>query len=524
MESENEKQSYRVLQIAKILKRNDFLHDMAPQKLRIILEELGPTYIKLGQIMSMRPDLIPNDYCEELIYLRSEVSSMPYSQVEKIIQEEFGIKSSRQIFISIETKPLGSASIAQVHRAVLKDGTSVVIKVQRPGIRIKMQNDVEILKKAVVLLKLKPDLGNPLDYKTILEELWLMAQQEMDFLIEASHLDEFKRLNSEVLYIDCPKAEKSLTTSRILVMEYIDGVPISGTQELLDLGYDLNEIAVKLAESYSKQILDDGFFHADPHPGNISVKDGKIIWLDFGMMGRLSVREKELLTMAVSAIQREDVSQLKNVVLSMGVFRKKINHPELYNDIDSLINKYAAMDFSSMNLGTIIMEIVNVAVRHQIGMPQGITMLSRGLITIEGVLAKTDPELNFAMVASIHMLGKTRDWQKEFKGLCLTAVAFLKKGIDIPLYITDILKMTVKGQTKINLEITGSEEPLRKIDQMIDKLNTAIICSALLIGSSLICTTNMEFKMLGIPVLGGIGFFLAIILGTWLVVRILKSE
>jgi ubiquinone biosynthesis protein len=208
----------------------------------------------------------------------------------------------------------------------------------------------------------------------------------------------------------------------------------------------------------------------------------------------------------------------------MGVFRKKINHPELYNDIDSLINKYAAMDFSSMNLGTIIMEIMNVAVRHQIGMPQGITMLSRGLITIEGVLAKTDPELNFAMVASIHMLGKTRDWQKEFKGICLTAVAFLKKGIDIPLYITDILKMTVKGQTKINLEITGSEEPLRKIDQMVDKLNTAIICSALLIGSSLICTTNMEFKMLGIPVLGGIGFFLAIILGTWLVVRILKSE
>ncbi|MGB4659587.1 MAG: AarF/ABC1/UbiB kinase family protein, partial [Mobilitalea sp.] len=307
MEPEIEKHSNRVLQIVEVLKSNNLLHGMTPQKLRSILEELGPTFVKLGQIMSMRSDLIPNEYCEELAYLRSEVSPMSYNQVKKIIQDEYGIKSYREIFNSIDENPLGSASIAQVHHAVLKNGTSVVIKVQRPGIRQKMYNDVEILKKAVMLLKLKPDLGNPLDYKTILEELWLTAQQEMDFLIEASHLEEFRRTNSEIVYIDCPRVEKALTTLHILVMEYIDGIPISNTQELLDLGYDLNEIAVKLAESYSKQILDDGFFHADPHPGNICVKDGKIIWLDLGMMGRLSAREKELLTAAVKAIQSEDV-------------------------------------------------------------------------------------------------------------------------------------------------------------------------------------------------------------------------
>lgn len=167
---------------------------------------------------------------------------MHYNQVKKIIQDEYGIESYREIFNWIDENPLGSASIAQVHHAVLKNGTSVAIKVQRPGIRQKMYNDVEILKKAVMLLKLKSSFGDPLDYKTILEELWLTAQQEMDFLIEASHLDEFRRTNSEIVYIDCPRVEKSLTTSHILVLEYIDGIPISNTQELCDLGYDLNEI------------------------------------------------------------------------------------------------------------------------------------------------------------------------------------------------------------------------------------------------------------------------------------------
>ena len=177
-----------------------------------------------------------------------------------------------------------------------------------------------------------------------------------------------------------------------------------------------------------------------------------------------------------------------------------------------------------MNLGTIIKELMNIAVRHHIGIPQGITMLSRGLITIEGVLAETSPELNFTNVASVHMLGKTMDWQKELKGLYITVSNVLRKGVDIPLYIADILKMTAKGQTKVNLEITGSEVPLRHIDCMVNKLIVAIICAALLIGSSLICTTDMSLKLMGIPALGGIGFFLALILGLWLIYKILRND
>ena len=514
----------RVSEMLDILKQNDVAHGLTPQKLRKIMEELGPTFVKLGQILSMRSDLIPSAYCEELTRLRSQVTPMPFSQVKQVIRQEYGVKSIHEIFLSFESQSIGSASIAQVHRAVLRNGNPVVVKVQRPGIKEVMGRDVAILRKAISLVKLAPDLGDPLDFKVMLEEMWVVAQQEMDFLIEASHLEEFEKLNREIQYVGSPKVEKHLTTSRILVMEYIEGIPIDHKDELLEQGYDLNEIAMKLAANYTKQILGDGFFHADPHPGNIAVREGKIIWLDLGMVGKISQRDRSMLSTAVQAIMHDDVYELKSVVLSMGVLRQSVNHAALYNDIDLMMTKYAKADFASINLGKFIVELNDLTNRHHIGMPEGISMLGRGLMTIEGVLADINPDINFIEIVTYHLAEKEIDLKKELKETSVTALNTLRKTLDIPAHLADILKMTVKGQTKINLEITGSEEPLAKIDSMVNKIILAIICAGLLIGSSLVCTTDMNGKLFGIPALGAIGFFLAVILGGIIVYDVLKKK
>ncbi|MEG0598186.1 MAG: AarF/UbiB family protein, partial [Oscillospiraceae bacterium] len=426
------KSDSRISEMLGVLKKNDIAHGLTPKKLRTILEELGPTFVKLGQILSMRSDLIPSEYCDELTSLRSHATPFSFSEVKGVIAQEYGVKSWREVFSSLEAVPLGSASIAQVHQAVLKDGRAVVVKVQRPGIKETMGQDIAILRRAIALVKFAPELGNPLDFKIMVEEMWVVAQQEMEFLIEASHLEEFAKLNQDVAYVSCPKVEKHLTTSKILVMEYVEGVSIDNGAMLSALGYDRDEIAQKLAANYAKQVLDDGLFHADPHPGNIVIREGKIVWLDLGMVGRITGRDKEQFSAALKAMIHGDVMELKNVALSIGIVRQKLNHAALYNDIDLMLARYSTADFASINLGQFLVEMNDLMSRHHIGMPEGVSMLGRGMMTLEGVLSGLSPKINFMEIITRHMVGKEFDLQKELKETGAAALVTLRKSLDIP--------------------------------------------------------------------------------------------
>ena len=265
----------RLFEIIGVLKKHDILNGMNPTKFRTILEDLGPTFIKIGQILSNRPDLLSDSYIEELSNLRSNVSPMTYQEILDILSAEYDRKLF-QIFLSIERKPLGSASIAQVHKAVLKDGTDVVIKVQRENIRETMIADIKVLKKALKMLHVQKMFKDIVSFDDVLDELLSTSLEEMNFLIEAEHILEFYNENKELKYIKVPKVNKKLTTEKVLVMEYISGHNINECDKLIEDGYDLDEIASKLADNYIYQALDIGYFHADPHPNNIIITDGKI--------------------------------------------------------------------------------------------------------------------------------------------------------------------------------------------------------------------------------------------------------
>src|SRR5699024_7544210 len=326
----------RLREITAVLRRHNITKGVTPEKLRLILEDLGPTFIKLGQIMSMHSDILPKRYCDELMRLRSEVTPMPFQEVLDVIEESYG-RSWKRVFSSIEEKPQGSASIAQVHAAVLRTGEKVVVKVQRKGIYEKMARDIALLHKAVKLMP-PVSIKGMADLDLVLDELWSVTRDEMNFLTEAANMEEFARRNKDVNFVGTPALYQQYTTVNVLVMEYIDGCGIDDKESLIEQGYDLKEIGSKLVDNYIKQVMDDGFFHADPHSGNVKIRDGKIIWIDMGMMGRLTERDKDLIAEAVKGVAANDVALILEVVMALGEFQGHPDQSELYRDIGDLLS------------------------------------------------------------------------------------------------------------------------------------------------------------------------------------------
>ena len=523
---EDQGSATRLREMVEVLRARDIVHGITPEKLRLILEDLGPTFVKLGQIMSMRPDFLPQEYCDELMKLQTEANPLPFSVIEKVIEQEYQRRWTR-IFRSIDEEALGSASIAQVHCAVLLDGEKVVIKVQRPGVHDIMSKDIVLLKRAAGILKILGPAQDVVDFSMVLDELWAIAKQEMDFVMEANHIEEFRHANQDADFVSCPKVYRHLTTQHVLVMEYVDGIQIDDVAGLKAAGIDARRIGERLGENYVKQIVEDGYFHADPHPGNIWVRGGKIVWLDLGMMGRLSNKDRAAIRKAIFALAQHDVFEMKAAVLSLGVPQERIDHARLYQDIDALIAQYGDLDFRSLKMGILSRQIMNVLRSHHIAIAPGISMFCRGVMTIEGVMRLVCPEVSFVEIFARSMelsFAKGFNWREEAGKAKREGYILLRKSLQLPEQISDILKMTLSGQTKVNLELTGADEPLARLNKMINKLIIALLSAALLLGSSTICTTQMTPKIMEIPFLGVLGYLAAIVLSARLLWSILRGH
>ncbi|GAA0250755.1 AarF/UbiB family protein [Faecalicatena contorta] len=516
----------RLREILQVLGKHRITHGLTPAKLREILEDLGPTYVKLGQIMSMRSDMLPENYCRELTKLRTEVRPLPYSVVSGVIEEELK-EPAGNIFSQIEETPLGSASIAQVHPAVLKDGTKVVIKIQRPAIKEIMQDDIRLLKKAAGILKLAIGTEDLIDFRTILDELWKTTREEIDFLQEAANLSLFYENQKDIVYVTCPRVFHEFTTPRLLVMEYIDGIQIDETERLKELGYDMTEIGQKAAENYCKQILEDGFFHADPHPGNLWVAGGQIAWLDLGMTGRLTEHNKQLLKKAITAILEHDIYSLKNVLLAFGEPQERVNHARLYTDIDDILSKYMSMDFGTMKLGELIERMLSLVKDHRLAITPDITLLGRSMVTMEGTLAACAPDVNILQILSMHMsslLLKELDIKKLLRHKGRQLYTSMDKSMEIPAQISDLLNITKNGQAQLNLQLSDSEEIRADIHKTADRFVLSILAAALFIGSGMIIHVRTIPQWFGIPWISFLGYTVSGVIIVGLIIRILLAR
>ena len=503
-----------------VLKKYKITQGLTPEKLRLILQELGPTYIKLGQIMSLHSDILPKEYCEELMKLCSDVEPMPFEQVEEVLYESFGCKWN-EIFSRIDKKPLGAASIAQVHYAVLKNGDEVVVKVQRKGIHDIMSRDITMLHKAVRLVPPVPIKGI-VDFDMVLDEMWAVAQEEMNFLTEASNMEEFARNNKDIVFAATPCLYREYTTSCVLVMEYIDGYRIDDKENLQKDGYDLNEIGSKLVDNYIKQVIEDGFFHADPHPGNVHIRDGKIVWMDMGMMGRLSERDKKEIGKAVTGIALNDIGMIQDAVLAVGDFRGEPDTARLYKDIRMLIDKYGNQEMGQIDVAVFMQELMEIMKTNKIALPHGFTMLARGLTQMEGVLADIAPSINMVEIAAARLkeqMWQNFDWKSELKNTGKTLYKSAHRAITLPQQLARILEEYERGQTMINLDMHSSDQLSGLLHRLVRNIVMGLWVMALLISSSIVCTTDMKPRILGIPALGVLGYLFAVIIVLYTIVK-----
>lgn len=492
----------RVKKIIQIFRKHDILHGMTPEKMRMILEDMGPIFIKLGQILSMRPDFLDISYCDELKKLQTLAKPLPFADVKKVLQAEYHQDSSK-IFSWIDEHPLGSASMAQVHIAKLVSGEDVVIKILRPDIDEDIAQDILLLKRLTkAVLSFSRKENQVVDFMAVLDEMWAIARQEMDLLLEADHMDRFLKLNANDKKISCPRVFRLLTTSKVLVMDYIDGEFLTNTSFLGEI----------LAKNYVKQILDDGYFHADPHFGNLRLKNNQIFWLDFGMMGRLSFHDRNALRQIVIAFSMNDDLKLKSAILSLSDPDAKINQELFLRDVHELLEHYRLMDFKNLQMGELTRDIVHLLRNHKLKIAPQLSILAKSLLTFEGLLRQVFPQIRLIEIFTQHLeisFEKNFDWQKVKRD----GYIFFTKTMRLPDLLADMLKMTMHGETKVNLELTGSEEPLNRIDFMINKIILGMISSALLLGSSVICMTNMSPKFLEIPLVGVVGYFVAFLIG-----------
>ena len=511
----------RLKEITAVLRRHQVTRGVTPEKLRAILEELGPTYVKLGQIMSLHSDVLPQRYCDELMKLTSEVTPMPFETVEEVINRSYR-EDWHNIFSSIDRETLGSASIAQVHKARLLDGTDVIVKVERKGIYDIMARDIGLLKRAVGILPPVGGLKNVVDLEMVLDELWSTAQEEMDFLKEASNMEEFTRNNQGIRYIRCPKLYHEYTTSRVLVMEYIGGCPVDDKETLLAEGYDLGEIGRKLVNNYIKQVMEDGFFHADPHPGNVKVMDGKIVWIDMGMMGRLSYRDRNLMAQAVRAIAVGDIAMLEATITELGEIQGKVDSGKLYGELRDLMDRYGNASMGSIDAVEFFKDTMEVMKNNSIKLPHGMTMLVRGLTQMQGVLLGISPDINMAEIAAARLkeeMMQNFDFKAEAGKTGRRIYKAVGRTLDIPPLVKIALEEYLKGQSRINMELDSTKKFSDLMRRLVRNLVMGLWVMALLISSSIICTTDMKPRILGIPALGFFGYVLAFIICLYVFIR-----
>ena len=528
------KEKHRAVEMLGIFaKHNFYANGLTPEELRTTLEDLGPTYVKIGQIMSSRVDLLPESYCKELEKLRQNVKKLDPALARAVIEEETGKKIS-DIYSEFRDEPLGSASVGQAHYAVLKDGRKVVTKVRRPLIAEMMRKDFKLLKKLAgglsVVSENGADADDQLDLAEVIEEFEKVTEEELDFRTEAANTKFFREnCIEDPEVVTCPEVIDELTTERIFTMTYVDGYSIAKKDRLISEGYDVEKIGRAIVENYVHQILDVGSFHADPHQGNIMVAHGVPTWIDFGMIGRITDGDINIISALVLAVLEKDVETIANSIMSMGAASSKTNRDALISDLDVFLDRYCSVtSISDMDISALFTEICDLAAKHHVKMPGKFTMLVRSLMTIEGVIEQLCPELNLFEIISGKMMDRAKksfDLEQSLISVGTEALEIGKKATKIPALASDVLKGIARGRMKLNLELTGYEDLINKGADSIKNVVLAIFSCVLFIGSCILCLANITPKAPGgIPAVAAIGLVFSISLAIYTVKNLTRRK
>lgn len=495
------------------------------ERVRMALEELGPTFIKMGQILSTRPDLLPVEFIRELGKLQDNVPPFGFDQAKKIIETELGAPL-QDIFMNFDETPVASASLGQVHEALLAEDEEVVVKVQRPGIRKTIEVDMEIMLHLATLMERHLEGWNVHRPTKVVEEFARTLEKEMDYTAEASHMQTFSKHFKGEHTVYVPKVYRGVTTDRVLTMEKIVGIKVSRIDLLEKRGFDKEKIAARGADLIMKQIFVHGFFHADPHPGNIFIlPDNVICYLDFGMMGRIGRQTREDFADLIMGIVHQDESSAVNALLKLTIWDDEPERGLLERDVAEFMDQHFNRPLKELELGKLLHQLLDIATKHRMRLEPDLFLMIKALGTVEALGKILDPDFDITSKAApfIRHIRLDRLHPGRITGDMIDSGTELVRLLkEIPGEIRKILKQARQGRVKIEFEHHGLEPMLSTHDRISNRLAFAIVLASLVIGSSLIVLSGIPPKWHEIPIIGLAGFVIAGFMGFWLLVSILR--
>jgi predicted unusual protein kinase regulating ubiquinone biosynthesis (AarF/ABC1/UbiB family) len=488
------------------------------ERLAADLEKLGPTFVKLGQLLSTRPELLPKSYRDALARLQDDVQPFPFAEAKRIVEEELGTRISKA-FSRFDETPLAAASLGQVHRAALRDGRAVAVKIQRPGIVEQVRDDLEVLREVAQVLDSHGETADKYNITGIVDEFQTALAAELDYRREADNLRLLGGNLSEFRSIVVPKPVDGYTTAHVLTMDYVEGVKITALSPLMRIDIDAQELAGTLVHAYLKQIVLDGVFHADPHPGNVLLTtDGRLALIDLGMTGRVGPEMQERLLKLLLAISARRGEEVAEVLAAIGEKREGYNEAGFRSDVASLVNRHGHEKLGGLRVGGLIMELQLIGATHHLRGPAEMTMLGKTLLNLDEVARGLDPQLDVnATIAEDAAQLMTRRLAKSASAGMVSAMLEAKDFAErLPSRLNRVLDSLASSDLKLKVEMIDEGAVLEGLQKVANRITLGLIIAALIVGAAMMMRIDTSFRVLGYPGIAMILFLIAAAAGLWL--------
>ena len=497
-----------------------------PEQVRLAIEELGPTFVKLGQILAGRADLFDPEWIAQFEQLHSHVPALPLADLLGPLREDLGGEPN-EVFARFDVEPLAAASIAQVHRARLKDGTEVVVKIRRPGIEPTIAADLRLLRRMAALVETQMPQFKPYRPRQLVQALARSLQRELDLATECRNAERIAAHLQALPWLVIPRVHWAHTCERVNVQDFIDGVPGHALQRLDTEGYDRPLLARRGAQAVLKMIVEDGLFHADPHPGNVFYLPGnRIAFIDFGMVGRLSPRRREdLLALLLGLVERE-ASAVADVLLDWTGDGAVADLERLESEIEAFVDQYHGVPLAQLNLGQMLGDVTALLREHRLALPGDLALLIKAFITLEGMGRGLDPQFHMAAEA-LPLLRRVLRARYRPDALAERALRNLRRSWalaeQLPHDAFELLRRLRRGRVHIGLELAHLQRVGDQLDRAASRMAMALVIAALIVGSSIVMTVEGGPTLLGLPLFGFLGFAGAVAGGLWLLGSIRRS-
>jgi ubiquinone biosynthesis protein len=502
----------------------DHVADLArlepPVQVRMALEELGPAFVKLGQILAGRADLFAPPWIAEFQKLHSRVPPVPLASLRAQLQEDLG-GEPEAVFARFDAEPLAAASIAQVHRARLQDGTEVVVKIRRPGITDTIEADLRLLARLAALAEEELVNLRPYRPQQLVRELARSLRRELDLAIECRNAERIAANLAELPWMVVPRVHWAYTRSRVNVQDFVDGVPGHDLARLDTQGFDRQLLAQRGSQAVLKMIVEDGFFHADPHPGNVIYLAGnRIAFIDFGMVGRLPLRRREELLRLLLGLSERHAQTVADVLMDWTGNERGVNFSLLESEIETFVDQYHGVPLAQLNLGQMLVDVTAILREHHLSLPSDMALLIKAFITLEGMGRALDPAFHMTTEA-LPLLRQVLRARYRPKAMAQRAWQTLHRTLTmverLPADISQLMRNLRHGRVHVAIDIAHLKRVGDQIDRAANRLTLALVIAALIIGSSIVMTVQGGPMLFGLPAFGFIGFVGACVGGLWLI-------